>query len=101
MFEFCFLPINEKITISLFDNIADKYFIKCLISCFERYNISSYILKDFEDSEDITKFNNNFLCDIKNEDMTQQEYDILRKVLSSIFYSIKDEFEIILNEKEN
>ena len=104
MFEFYLLPIDEKITFALYDNQADKYFIKSLIRCFKRYDVLTHIKKDYEKDEDIIEFNNNFIFDVKNENMTQDEYDDLKEILSILFFSIKDEFNIELKEntkKEN
>ena len=92
MFRSCLISINENMLFSLYNNIVDNHFLKSLIKFFEKYDISSYVLNQIENEEERTKFFNNSLFELNDNDLTQEELNIINNIFKMIYFSIKDDF---------
>ena len=92
MFKSCLIAINENMLFGLYNNIVDNHFLKSLIKFFEKYDISSYVLNQIENEEERTKFFNNSLFELNDNDLTQEELNIINNIFKMIYFSIKDDF---------
>lgn len=98
MFKSSCISVNENMLFLINNDIANEYFLKVLIKFFEKYDILSYVLNQNDNEEERTRFFNNSLIELKNNDLTENELSIVVDILKTIYFSIKDEFNIELKK---